>query len=130
MSCFVLVLLATLISLSQEAELRRLLLASTTETTLAAIIWTRRIGVSTSDFAGDGIRVQSLGYGNAPADERERVGDSFLSPTKSRAFAKLRFARRLVFFFTRGQFVPRLTVLSCQTRKRPSTYGAIFWKGN
>ena len=48
-------------------------------------------GTSTSDFAGDAIRLQHFRHGEAAEEERKRPGHSRLSPTKSRLFAKWHF---------------------------------------
>ena len=48
--------------------------------------------LSTSDFAGDAIRIQYFGHREAPADERERGEHSRLSPVKSSLFAKQRIS--------------------------------------
>ena len=51
-------------------------------------------GTSTSDFAGDAIRLQHFGHGEAAEEERKRPEHSRLSPTKSRLFAKLHLKER------------------------------------
>src|SRR6202023_3493360 len=51
-------------------------------------------GTSTSDFAGDAIRLQHFGHGEAAEEERKRPEHSRLSPTKSRIFAKLHLKER------------------------------------
>ena len=51
-------------------------------------------GASTSDFAGDAIRLQHFRHGEATEEERKRPGHSRLSPTKSRLFAKWHLKER------------------------------------